>query len=169
MKDWKWIINTWGNESTYLRETLDSIPTDEDVEIIDNKAAGYSIAKGWNVAIAKNVTRYSTLILANDDIVVQPETGQHFHGILTELAPKHDALMVTAYDTGIQGDLGLGWMDALDLAPGMFCFAVNQTLVNRVGYFDERFEPAFFEDMQFLLIGPIWLMGFIYRRLGIPY
>ena len=28
---------------------------------------------------------------------------------------------------------------------------------------------SFFEDVQFLLIGPLWLLGFVYRRLGIPY
>jgi uncharacterized membrane protein YGL010W len=38
-----------------------------------------------------------------------------------------------------------------------------------VGHKLEGKKPAFFEDIQFLLIGPIWLMGFIYRRIGIPY
>lgn len=30
-------------------------------------------------------------------------------------------------------------------------------------------RPSFFKDVQFLLIGPAWLMHFIYRQLGIPY
>jgi hypothetical protein len=30
-------------------------------------------------------------------------------------------------------------------------------------------KPSFFEDMQFLLVGPAWLLHFIYRKLGIPY
>jgi uncharacterized membrane protein YGL010W len=38
-----------------------------------------------------------------------------------------------------------------------------------IGHKIEGQKPAFFEDLQFLLIGPIWLLGFIYRRLGIPY
>ena len=38
-----------------------------------------------------------------------------------------------------------------------------------VGHKVEGKKPAFFKDLQFLLIGPIWLLGFIYRRLGIPY
>ena len=30
-------------------------------------------------------------------------------------------------------------------------------------------KPSFLKDLQFLLIGPAWLLGFIYRKLGIPY
>ena len=38
-----------------------------------------------------------------------------------------------------------------------------------VGHKIEGKKPSFFQDVQFLLIGPIWLLAFIYRRLGIPY
>ena len=37
------------------------------------------------------------------------------------------------------------------------------------GHKIEGKKPSFLKDLQFLLIGPAWLMGFIYRRLGIPY
>ena len=30
-------------------------------------------------------------------------------------------------------------------------------------------KPSFFKDIQFLLIGPMWLMSFIYRAIGIRY
>ena len=30
-------------------------------------------------------------------------------------------------------------------------------------------RPSFFKDLQFLLIGPLWLLAAAYRRLGIPY
>jgi uncharacterized membrane protein YGL010W len=29
-------------------------------------------------------------------------------------------------------------------------------------------KPSFFKDLQFLLVGPIWLLHFVYRRVGIP-
>lgn len=38
-----------------------------------------------------------------------------------------------------------------------------------VGHKIEGKKPAFVDDLKFLLIGPLWLLGFIYRRLGIPY
>jgi uncharacterized membrane protein YGL010W len=37
------------------------------------------------------------------------------------------------------------------------------------GHKVEGKKPSFLKDLQFLLIGPAWLMGFIYRKLGIPY
>ena len=30
-------------------------------------------------------------------------------------------------------------------------------------------KPSFFKDLQFLLIGPLWLLHFVYRRLGWEY
>ena len=38
-----------------------------------------------------------------------------------------------------------------------------------IGHLIEGRKPSFFEDVKFLLIGPAWLLGFIYRRAGIPY
>lgn len=37
------------------------------------------------------------------------------------------------------------------------------------GHKIEGKKPSFFKDLQFLLIGPAWLMHFIYKQLGIPY
>ena len=38
-----------------------------------------------------------------------------------------------------------------------------------IGHKIEGKKPSFFEDLTFLLIGPAWLLGFVYRRFGIPY
>ena len=38
-----------------------------------------------------------------------------------------------------------------------------------IGHHIEGKKPSFFKDVQFLLIGPIWLLGFVFRRLGISY
>ena len=37
------------------------------------------------------------------------------------------------------------------------------------GHKVEGKKPSFLKDIQFLLIGPAWLMHFIYKRLGIGY
>jgi uncharacterized membrane protein YGL010W len=37
------------------------------------------------------------------------------------------------------------------------------------GHHVEGKKPSFIHDLQFLMIGPAWLMSFIYKRLGIPY
>ena len=38
-----------------------------------------------------------------------------------------------------------------------------------VGHAIEGRRPSFFEDMQFLLIGPLWLLGAAFRRAGLRY
>jgi uncharacterized membrane protein YGL010W len=38
-----------------------------------------------------------------------------------------------------------------------------------IGHYYEGKRPSFFKDVQFLMIGPLWLLSFVYRRLGIPY
>lgn len=37
------------------------------------------------------------------------------------------------------------------------------------GHKIEGKKPSFLKDVQFLLIGPVWLLHFIYRKLGIGY
>jgi uncharacterized membrane protein YGL010W len=36
------------------------------------------------------------------------------------------------------------------------------------GHKVERKKPSFLKDIQFLMIGPAWLMSFIYQKLGVP-
>ena len=37
-----------------------------------------------------------------------------------------------------------------------------------IGHHVEGAKPSFFKDLQFLLIGPLWLLADVYRRLAIP-
>jgi len=38
-----------------------------------------------------------------------------------------------------------------------------------IGHAIEGRKPSFFQDVVFLLIGPAWLLHFLYRRLGLRY
>jgi len=38
-----------------------------------------------------------------------------------------------------------------------------------VGHVFEGKRPSFFKDLQFLLIGPAWLMSFVYKKAGLRY
>ncbi|MBK7871358.1 MAG: DUF962 domain-containing protein [Saprospiraceae bacterium] len=38
-----------------------------------------------------------------------------------------------------------------------------------IGHKIEGKKPSFFEDVQFLLIGPAWLLHFIYKKIGLKY
>ena len=54
------------------------------------------------------------------------------------------------------------WQSAL----GIF---VISWIFQFVGHKIEGKKPSFLEDLQFLLIGPAWLMHFIFKKAGIPY
>ena len=60
----------------------------------------------------------------------------------------------------------------LDIAP-LWLVSVAIFVVAWIGQFYghkvEGKKPSFLKDVQFLLIGPAWLMHFIYKRVGIPY
>jgi len=54
------------------------------------------------------------------------------------------------------------WQTAL----GVFVLAwIGQFIGHKI----EGKKPSFFKDIQFLLIGPAWLLHFLYRKTGIPY
>ena len=38
-----------------------------------------------------------------------------------------------------------------------------------IGHKIEGKKPSFFDDLKFLLIGPAWLLSFIYKKIGIKY
>lgn len=38
-----------------------------------------------------------------------------------------------------------------------------------IGHKIEGKKPSFLKDLQFLLIGPAWLMHFVFKKFGIPY
>ena len=61
----------------------------------------------------------------------------------------------------------------LSLMPMVFWPSVVIFVVAWIGQFIghkvEGKKPSFFKDLQFLLIGPVWLMGFVFHRLGWRY
>ena len=48
----------------------------------------------------------------------------------------------------------------------LFIFVVSW-IGQFIGHKIEGKKPSFFEDLQFLLIGPAWLLSFIYKKIGI--
>lgn len=55
----------------------------------------------------------------------------------------------------------------------LWAFAITAFVLAWIGQFwghkIEGKKPSFLKDIQFLLIGPAWLMHFIYNRVGIRY
>lgn len=63
-------------------------------------------------------------------------------------------------------------LSTLEIAP-LWAICLGIFVVAWIGQFYghkvEGKKPSFFKDLQFLMIGPAWLMHFIYKKLGIPY
>ncbi len=65
----------------------------------------------------------------------------------------------------------LVWMDGFSIPLWQICVAifVLAWIGQFIGHAIEGKRPSFFKDLQFLMIGPMWLLALIYRRLGIRY
>jgi uncharacterized membrane protein YGL010W len=62
------------------------------------------------------------------------------------------------------------WLDTLSWPLWLTCLAVFVVawIGQFIGHAIEGKRPSFTKDLQFLLIGPVWLLGHVYRKLGIP-
>ena len=58
--------------------------------------------------------------------------------------------------------------DDLLLYTGLVLFIIAWIL-QFIGHKIEGKKPSFLKDIQFLLVGPAWLLGFIYKKLKIDY
>ena len=73
------------------------------------------------------------------------------------------------YLTNITENLILEGVISIDLwAISLIIFALAW-IFQFVGHKIEGKKPSFFKDVQFLLIGPAWLMHFVYKKLNISY
>ena len=63
-------------------------------------------------------------------------------------------------------------IDASGIIP-LWQFSVVVFILAWIGQFYghkvEGKKPSFFKDLQFLLIGPAWVLSFIYKKIGIKY
>jgi len=94
-------------------------------------------------------------------------------------------LLVTFYYLRLSAALGIGMFFF-----GLACLAICQAIELYVplslwlvsiiifalawigqfyGHHVEGKKPSFLKDLQFLLIGPMWLMSFIYKKMGVRY
>lgn len=68
--------------------------------------------------------------------------------------------------------IGAWLLDRADFAP-LWAIALVIFVLAWIGQFwghkVEGKKPSFLKDLQFLLIGPAWLMHFIFKQLGISY
>jgi uncharacterized membrane protein YGL010W len=84
------------------------------------------------------------------------------------LSPKLALGMVAFYALCLWGAKLLGGLSTPLWFIAVVIF-VTAWIGQFIGHHIEGKKPSFLKDLQFLLIGPAWLMGFVYRWLGIKY
>ena len=94
-------------------------------------------------------------------------------------------VLATVYYVSLSVSLGIGMMlfslicimlinmiVQMNVAP-LWLICIIIFVVAWIGQFYghkvEGKKPSFLKDIQFLLIGPAWLMHFVYKKIGIPY
>ena len=102
--------------------------------IIPNWENNIGVGPAWNQALKLAIARdIKYAVIVNDDVVLTP-------GILGRLTRELDGATLLASPTNITGvchPRGLNF----------WCYAVEpKRFVDTVGYFDENFAPAYFED-----------------------
>jgi uncharacterized membrane protein YGL010W len=84
------------------------------------------------------------------------------------LSPKLAAGLLVFYAICLWGARQLSLLP-FDLWKTAVILFVAAWIGQFIGHRIEGKKPSFLKDIQFLLIGPAWLLGFIYRKLGISY
>lgn len=91
------------------------------------------VGPSWNLLARKYLSRFNRALICGDDVLLHQDTIE--------------MLLASMEETG--ADLSMP-DPALSSMHQMFsCFLVRQSLFEKVGYFDEQFWPAYFEDNDF--------------------
>lgn len=134
-------------------ELMESV--DEEVRpiVIPNWVDNIGVSKGWNDGLRLAIDMGSEYaVVSNDDVILQRGT---IHKIVMGL---NDFDLVSAMNTrdGVT-------YEGYDEHPDFSCFAVKpEQFVEKFGWFDENFSPAYFEDND--MARRIIVAGGTYRR-----
>jgi uncharacterized membrane protein YGL010W len=63
----------------------------------------------------------------------------------------------------------LALMPPMTVLPLSIAIFVVAWIGQFIGHKIEGKKPSFFDDLRFLLIGPLFVLGFLYRRLNVAY
>lgn len=165
---WKYtegMLNSIRSSTPYIIIMIDNGSTDqtrskllkreEKKELIYiNNTRNEGVAKSWNQGIekAKNTYECNHFIVVNNDIVLKKCTIDR----MIEDLEREDLGMVTAWNVNGEIDTPdklvkyeIPILQKFTEAPDFSCFMIKESTINKVGYFDENFWPAYFEDNDY--------------------
>lgn len=108
----------------------------------------------WNFGIRRAITKFDSryFFIPNNDILLHPKCID----VLFEAIRSKSVALTTAMD--ISGSisasieilgLGLPIKTVYVEKPEFSCFMIKKETIDKVGYFDEKFFPAYFEDNDY--------------------
>lgn len=119
---------------TGFAELMESVDVAVKPIVIDNWNTNRGVAGGWNEGIKRGLNQ-DVLIVTNDDVKFHPGTIETMAAAIGE----YDLVSGEPYE-----NLGSGFLED---QPEFCCFAINPVnFVDKFGWFDENFTPAYFED-----------------------
>lgn len=75
----------------------------------------------------------------------------------------------TAMLLGGEALFGLVGGDSLKMVYTCLAIFATAWVFQFIGHNIEGKKPSFLDDLQFLLVGPAWLLHFIYKKIGVKY
>lgn len=105
--------------------------------IIPNWENNIGVSKGWNAGLLRALNHGADItIISNDDVSLHPGTIRK----LSQNIDRFDIISGT-------NRRDIAEVDGFDEHPDFSLFAVKtRSFVNKFGFFDENFSPAYFED-----------------------
>jgi hypothetical protein len=161
-------IATWSGAR--LIETVHSLPQGARLLIVDTSQHAWPLAKAWNYGLNRLLVSegYDVAIFPNDDVVLRPDT---VYNLVTALLHdqytrkvKPELLITTGRNVrpqpGAAFDLQRLKAAKPEFSPGpdFSLWCTTKKLIDTVGYFDEQFVPAYYEDND--MHRRIFLAGF---------
>lgn len=109
--------------------------------VIENYQENLGVSAGWNIGLNRAIELgVDKVVISNDDVVLGPSA------IPLMLDGLYNYDLVTAHNTR-DGMYPEGFRMSYVDGPDYSCFAVKpHQFVEKFGYFDENFTPAYFED-----------------------
>jgi len=168
------IISVGLNCLEYSKKTLDSIVTKHDYEIIFinngstdgtyewlesrkdiisyQNPVNSGLSACWNLGIKRAIEDGCDLmVVINNDIVLAPNTIDN----MVKRYEKGDVVMVTGVnDQSIDEHMTKGSFknyeeEDINNHPDFSCFLIGKDTIDKVGFFDENFIMAYFEDSDY--------------------
>ena len=128
------VIPTMG--TSHLLDAMGSLPPGTSLYLRDNRTDNWGVAKSWNWGIHQAITDGCNYILVtNDDVRYDPSIVLR---LMEAFSVASDIVLTAAYNGSFNPD---PWDH-----PNFSLFMIRSTFPEQVGWFDEHFWPAYWED-----------------------